>query len=111
MVIYKILLPVEWAEFEAAGRFDGSSFDRGSGFIHLSSRKQVDATARRFFAHEPELVVVAVDVAAVAESLRWEAASDGGTFPHMYAPLLLSAVRAVYHVAGPLFVDEALPPT
>jgi hypothetical protein len=28
MLIYKILLPAEWAEFETAGRFDGSPFDR-----------------------------------------------------------------------------------
>ena len=110
MVIYKILLPLEWAEFEAAGRFDGSSFDRSSGFIHFSSREQVRGTARRVFADEPELVVLAVDADAVGESLRWEAAPDGGTFPHMYAPLSRSAVLAVYHVAGALSVDEALPP-
>jgi uncharacterized protein (DUF952 family) len=110
MVIYKILLPHEWAEFEAAGRFDGSSFDRSSGFIHFSSREQVGGTARRVFADEPALVVVAVDAGAVGESLRWEAAADGGTFPHVYAPLSLGAVLAVYHVAGALSVDEALPP-
>ncbi len=110
MVIYKILLPLEWAEFEAAGRFDGSPFDRSSGFIHLSSREQVGATARRVFPDEPDLVVVAVDAGAVTESLRWEAASDGGTFPHVYEPLSLSAVVAIYRVAGALKVDEALPP-
>ncbi len=110
MVIYKILLAREWADFEAEGRFDGSSFDRSSGFIHFSSREQVGATARRFFADEPELVVVAVDAAAMGESLRWETASDGGTFPHVYAPLPLGAVREVYHVAGARSVDEALPP-
>jgi uncharacterized protein (DUF952 family) len=110
MVIYKILLPLEWAEFEATGRFDGSSFDRSSGFIHLSSREQVGGTAGRFFANEPELVVVAVDAGAMGESLRWETASDGGMFPHVYASLSLSAVLAVYHVDGALSVDEALPP-
>ena len=110
MVIYKILLPREWADFEAAGRFDGSSFDRSSGYIHFSSREQVGGTARRFFADEAELVVVAVDPEAMGESLRWEVASDGGTFPHVYAPLPLSAVREVYQVSGARSVDEALPP-
>jgi uncharacterized protein (DUF952 family) len=110
MMIYKILLPREWADFEAAGRFDGSSFDRSSGFIHFSSREQVGGTARRFFADEPELVVVAVDAGAMGESLRWEPASDGGTFPHVYGSLSLGVVLAVYHVAGAQTVDEALPP-
>ena len=110
MVIYKILLPPEWAEFEATGRFDGSSFDRSSGFIHLSSREQVGGTARRVFADEPDLVVVAVDAGTVGESLRWELASDGGTFPHVYASLSLSSVVAIYRVAGAASVDAALPP-
>jgi uncharacterized protein (DUF952 family) len=110
MLIYKILLPSEWAEFEAVGRFDGSPFDRSSGFIHCSSREQVSGTARRVFAEEPALVVVAVDAQAVAESLRWEAAPDGGLFPHVYAPLPLRAIAAVYSVAGASSVDRVLPP-
>jgi uncharacterized protein (DUF952 family) len=110
MLIYKILLPSEWAEFEAVGRFDGSPFDRSSGFIHCSSREQMSGTARRVFAEEPALVVVAVDSQAVGESLRWEAAPDGGPFPHVYAPLPLHAIAAVYRVADAASVDEALPP-
>ncbi|MFV2102344.1 DUF952 domain-containing protein [Micromonospora sp. LOL_024] len=49
VLIYKILLPGEWAEFQAAGRFDGSPFDRESGFIHCSSRAQLPGTAARVF--------------------------------------------------------------
>ncbi|RIV39811.1 DUF952 domain-containing protein [Micromonospora radicis] len=33
-----MLLPDEWAEFQAAGRFTGSPFDQDSGFVHCSSR-------------------------------------------------------------------------
>jgi uncharacterized protein (DUF952 family) len=47
VLIYKILLPSQWAEFEAAGRFDGSPFDRSCGFIHCSSREHVGGTALR----------------------------------------------------------------
>jgi uncharacterized protein (DUF952 family) len=109
VLIYKILLPSEWAQFEAAGQFDGSSFDRSSGFIHCSSREQVGATAQRVFGQEPMLVVVAVDAQALGESVRWEAAPDGGPFPHVYAPLPLSAVAGVHRIAGALSVDAVLP--
>jgi uncharacterized protein (DUF952 family) len=109
MLIYKILLPSEWAEFEATGRFDGSPFDRSSGFIHCSSREQVSGTAQRVFGDEPELVVVAVDAQMVGESLIWEAAADGGRYPHVYAPLPLNAVAAVYRVAGAPSVDDLVP--
>jgi uncharacterized protein (DUF952 family) len=58
VLIYKILLPSEWTGFQAAGRFDGSSFDRDSGFIHCSSRAQVAGTATRVFGEQPQLVVI-----------------------------------------------------
>lgn len=107
MPIYKILLPSEWAEFEAAGRFDGSPFDASSGFVHCSSREQVPATARRFFADAGPLVVVALDESRLG-AVRWEVASDGGAFPHVYGPLTRAAVVAVHDVPGPDDVDAVL---
>ncbi|MEU1887534.1 DUF952 domain-containing protein [Micromonospora rifamycinica] len=109
MLIYKILLPAEWAEFEAAGRFDGSPFDHTSGFVHCSSREQVGATALRYFAQEPALVVAALDTRLLGAAVRWEDATDGGSFPHVYAALPLDAVVAVHRVSGASSVDDALP--
>ncbi|WP_422753994.1 DUF952 domain-containing protein [Micromonospora sp. WMMD708] len=108
MLIYKILLPAEWAEFESAGRFDGSPFDHSSGFIHCSSREQVGATALRFFAQEPALVVVALDAGLLGAAVRWEDTPDGGSFPHVYSALPRDAVVAVHHVAGASSVDDTL---
>lgn len=108
-LIYKILLPSEWAEFEAAGRFDGSPFDRSSGFVHCSSREQVGAVAAHLFAQEPTLVVAALDADALGQAVRWEAAPDGGLFPHVYAPLPLDAVVGVHRIPGAAAVDEVLP--
>lgn len=108
VLIYKILLPAEWAEFEATGRFDGSPLDQSSGFIHCSSREQVAATAVRLFAREPALVVAALDTDPLGESVRWEETSGGGTFPHVYAPLTIDAVAAAHRVAGASAVDEVL---
>ena len=50
VLIYKILLPTEWTEFETTGRFNGSPFDRSSGFVHSSFREQAGGTAMRLFA-------------------------------------------------------------
>ena len=81
VLIYKILLPTEWAEFETTGHFNGSPFDRSSGFIHCSSRQQVGGTAMRVFEQEPALVVVALDTQILGESVRWEEAPHGGLYP------------------------------
>ncbi|WKU03206.1 DUF952 domain-containing protein [Micromonospora sp. HUAS LYJ1] len=110
MLIYKILLPAEWSEFEADGAFGGSPFDRSSGFVHCSSRAQVAATAVRFFAAEPALVVVALDTRRLGAAVRWEDSPDGGSFPHVYSALPLDAVVGVHPVAGASAVDAALPP-
>ena len=110
MLIYKILLPAEWEAFRSAGRFEGSPFDHRSGFVHCSSREQVAGTAARFFAQEPALVVVALDADALGAALRFEPASDGTLFPHVYAAVPISAVVAVHHAAGAAHAADGLPP-
>ena len=109
VLVYKILLPAEWAEFEAAGRFEGSPLDKRDGFIHCSSRDQVAGTAMRYFDAEQELVVVALDMTVLGEWLRWESSGAGGPFPHVYAPLPRAAVFAVHRIGGASSVDEVLP--
>ena len=100
MLIYKILLPAEWEQFEADGAFAGSPLDRISGFIHCSGGAQVAATASRVFPDEQELVVVALDASALGSTVRWEPAPDGGPYPHVYAPLPRAAVARAQRVTG-----------
>ncbi|TCB98474.1 DUF952 domain-containing protein [Micromonospora zingiberis] len=109
MLVYKILLPSEWAELQAVGRFDGSPLDRDSGFIHCSSRAQLPATAARFFGDQPRLVVVALDATRLGDAVRWEDASNGERFPHLYAALPAEAVVGVHHLAGAARIDQEIP--
>jgi uncharacterized protein (DUF952 family) len=111
VLIYKIFLPSQWNEFESAGHFAGSPFDHASGFIHCSSRAQLTSTARRFFADERALVIAALDTRQLGESVRWEESAGGEPFPHVYDRLPLSAVAAVYQVAGAAAVERALQQT
>jgi uncharacterized protein (DUF952 family) len=74
-----------WEAARAAGRYAPASLDR-DGFIHLSQPHQVAATAARFFAGVPDLVVLILRTEALAPDLRWERADDD-TFPHLYASL------------------------
>lgn len=109
MMIYKILLPSEWVEFEKSGRFDGSAFDRSSGFIHCSSRAELPATALRIFGEEPTLVVVALDPQCLGDAVRWEQGPNAVLFPHVYEALPRRAVVAVHHVAGASVLDQLVP--
>jgi uncharacterized protein (DUF952 family) len=90
-VIYKITTVDAWAAAVAAGQFDGSADDRRDGFIHLSASHQLQGTAGRYFAGQNQLLLVAVDAAALGGALRWEASRGGDLFPHCYGPLPVSA--------------------
>ena len=107
--LYKILLPEEWAELDASGRFDGSPFDRESGYVHLCTRAQVVAVAGRRFAGAGPLMLVAVRADAFGERLRWEMMPDGGPYPHLDGPLTADAVVGLYRVEGAEAVDAMLP--
>lgn len=109
MLIYKILLPGQWDAFAAAGHFDGSPDDQRDGFIHCSTREQVPATALRFFAAQPRLVIAALDAGQLGDAVRWERAAGGELFPHVYASAPIDCVRATYQVDGASAVDAALP--
>ena len=89
--IYKILSVADWEAAKRAGRYDGSADDRRDGFIHFSDAGQVVGTARKFFAGQAGLMLLAVDPARLGD-LRWEPSRDDALFPHLYGPLDLSAV-------------------
>lgn len=90
-LIFKIVDADEWAEAERTGLFTGSEVDRRDGFIHFSTGAQVAETAARHFAGRQQLLLVAVDTRGL--DLRWEPSRGGSLFPHLYAPLPVSAAH------------------
>ena len=53
------------------------------------------AAAARHFAGQENLLLVAVDESGLGDALRYEPSRGGDLFPHLYAPLPLTAVRWV----------------
>ncbi|MDQ0466658.1 uncharacterized protein (DUF952 family) [Caulobacter ginsengisoli] len=91
-LIYKILPAAEWRAAKAAGVFEGSAVDHADGFIHFSTAGQAQETARRYFAGQADLMLLAVRTEGLGEALKWEPSRGGDLFPHLYAPLPASAV-------------------
>lgn len=91
--IYKITPRTAWLDAQAAGRFTGAPVDLADGYIHFSTEDQVRETAARHFAGQRDLLLVAVDVAALGEALKWEPSRGGALFPHLYADMPMAAVR------------------
>jgi len=102
-LIYHMCRAVEWQAAAKTGSYPGSSQDAADGFIHFSTAAQIVASAARHRAGQGDLVLLAVDPAALGAALRWETARGGELFPHLYGALPCEAVRRV--AALPLGAD------
>ena len=71
-MIYKICPASAWREAERQGVFKGSPVDVSDGFIHFSAASQVEETARKHFAGQAGLFLIAVDADALGDTLKWE---------------------------------------
>lgn len=94
-IIYKIATRELWREAEEKGVFDGAPIDHADGYIHFSTAEQAQETAAKHFRGQDDLLLIAIDADQLGEKLVYEPSRGGQLFPHLYAPLPLSAVRSV----------------
>lgn len=97
--IYKVTTRALWDAGQADGVLPRSPIDVADGYMHLSTAGQLRETLRLHFAGQGDLVLCAVPVDAVAADLKWEPSRGGALFPHLFAPLPLSAVAAHHEIA------------
>lgn len=93
--LYHLALPDDWSEAAATGRYRWSTRAMtvaDVGFVHLSHRHQVLATAGRFYGDCAELVLLQLDRAALGSPVIEEPAPSGERFPHLYGELPVAAV-------------------
>jgi uncharacterized protein (DUF952 family) len=91
-LIFKVVPCAEWQA--EGGDYYGSAHDKADGFLHFSTASQLPETLRRYYDGQDELMLVAVDPAALGTALRWEhSPSRGEAFPHLYAPLPSDAMK------------------
>ncbi|HKQ45945.1 MAG TPA: DUF952 domain-containing protein [Rhizomicrobium sp.] len=92
MLIFKIVPRAEWES--ASGDYHGSAHDRADGFLHFSTAAQLPQTLRRYYAGQDDLMLVAVETAALGAALKWEySESRNEDFPHLYAALPCGAIK------------------
>lgn len=91
-LVYKICPRPLWEEACVQGILRGAPVDIADGFIHFSTAAQVRETAAKHFRGQSDLVLLAIDEAALGEALVYEPSRGGALFPHLYAPLPVAAV-------------------
>jgi len=104
--IFKIFRVPEWETFTNNGAFTGSADDLRDGYIHLSAGGQLAGTLAKYFHGETSLIIARFR-ADTLSPLKWEISRGGEKFPHLYAPLPISALDthlALRHKDGKFIV-------
>lgn len=85
----------------ASYEFPKPQADLDDGFVHLSTLAQLPSTLQRFFGDEKTVQLLKVDYARMAtwKTVKWEKASNGDSYAHLYAVLTGEFVREV-KIAG-----------
>jgi len=96
--IYKIFTQEQWDAFERAGIFRGSPVDLKDGYIHFSTEAQLEKTLRKHFSGQNNLVIACFNVASFDQKLKWEPASSGDIYPHLYSTLEFEAVQSTQKI-------------
>jgi uncharacterized protein (DUF952 family) len=74
-----------------SGEYFSPTFDTEK-FIHLSTKNQVKATLDRYYLGKKGLILLEIDSEKIKTNLKYELASNGELFPHLYAPLLKEVI-------------------
>lgn len=101
-LIYKITTRDVSEQAAERGHLDGTPLDRADGYIHFSTAAQLPRTLFLHYKGAADLTLLAVRTSDVLADLRWEPSRGGALFPHLYAPLPMSAVAWV----KPISVDD-----
>jgi uncharacterized protein (DUF952 family) len=107
VTIYHLAESPHWAAAQQSGSYDQSTRGRTlaeEGFIHCSTAQQWPAVRRRFYADvtKPLLLLEIDEDLLPAPPVREVGNPETGeVFPHLYAPLPVSAVVTVTELAPP----------
>ena len=108
-MIYKICTAAEWHEATADGVYHGSTDDKRDGFIHFSTASQLRGTLDKHFSGLKNLCLIAVHSGDLGDQLKWEPSRAGQLFPHLYAPLPVTAAQWTVPVALDSGGDHIIP--
>jgi uncharacterized protein (DUF952 family) len=108
-IAYKVMLATELEQLQRDGMFRGSPADIADGYIHLSCASQLEATLDKHFSGIGGLMLVAVDLSRLGDTVRWEPSRGGQLFPHIHGVLPIDAVISVAPVVRTQDGSVALP--
>src|SRR6218665_3116897 len=96
-VIYHIVHKEEWDNAQLSGEYKHPTLAT-EGFIHCSTAAQLEKTANRYFTGQSEILILKIDATRVKSEIKYELATIGEWFPHIYGPLNIDSVVKIFTV-------------
>ena len=90
-VIYHIADQNHWEQAQSNRLYVHPSL-HSDGFIHCSSEDQLEKTANLYFSSENDILILYIDTGKLHADVKYEEASRGGDFPHIYGPVNIECV-------------------
>jgi len=94
--IYKMLTKKQWSETQNAGILIGSDMDINDGYIHLSTAKQVERIANKYFPNMADGYLLKIRFKDINDIVKWEPNSKGELFVHAYGDIKNSFIVNIY---------------
>lgn len=96
--IYKVVSTYEWQEASESGIFKGAAIDLTDGYIHFSTKEQVQETVDKHFQGQDNLLLIRFEAGQFGEDLKWEVSRGGALFPHLYADLPCDSAESTWEL-------------
>jgi uncharacterized protein (DUF952 family) len=90
-LIYHVTTEADWLRQADSPVYEADSLAT-EGFIHCSTADQVAGVLERYYQNVPNLRLLHIDPARLTVPLRYDLATNGEEFPHLYGPLNKNAV-------------------
>ncbi|CAM3936921.1 DUF952 domain-containing protein [Bacillus luti] len=93
-MITKVITKRNWEIAKAAGEINEASL-KNEGFIHCSLLDQTLKVAEKHFIHEEDVLLLTIDPSLVKAEIKYELASNGQEYPHVYGVINVEAIVEV----------------
>ena len=90
-LIYHIADSNQWEQAQVSQFYTHQSL-HSEGFIHCSTKEQLEDTANHYFGENDQVLVLFIDPSKLESEVVYETATRGGDYPHIYGPINISAI-------------------
>ncbi|HDX9628587.1 TPA: DUF952 domain-containing protein [Bacillus cereus] len=90
-MITKVITKRNWEIAKTIGEINEASL-KEEGFIHCSLLDQVLEVAQKHFNHEKDVLLLTIDPSRVKAEIKYELASNGQEYPHVYGVIHIAAI-------------------